>query len=483
MIDKDPIKIIREGSQALGISSVGCYTFQITGSTKMASPAFLPYFDNVRPTSPIRIGDFNMVPMGMSNAYPEELRSILDEDNFLPKGLEKNFGLIWGQGPGLYQSTFEDGKRIKAFVDNKQIQDWLDGWDYEEYLIKATTDFTTVNGHFTKYYRNLGSRIGKKPMIVKLEHSGVAYSRLEWPDMNKQIHNIITGDFRQPWALALVNNMLQSYFSLQSYPVFDPLNPFAYPISMRYSNLYNFALDYQYSHAPFHGALNWIKLASSIPKLLSNFNANSAAIKYHIESPVEYWISKEEELRLKCQKDNKEYNSQMLEDLKDSTFEMITKALSGVEKVGKIVTTDTFWNNEAAQFTGWKFNVLDQKVKDFIDAQINIASEASFQVSAGIGLHPSLSNLSKDGNLPSGSEQLYAFKLYLLSAIDVPEGIIMKDINSAIRANFPGTDLRMGFYHDVVMTEAGTSPGHRIKNSGPGGQADPITQPVPTTDI
>jgi len=54
-------------------------------------------------------------------------------------------------------------------------------------------------------------------------------------------------------------------------------------------------------------------------------------------------------------KDNKEYNSQMLEDLKDSTFEMITKALSGVEKVGKIVTTDTFWNNEAAQFTGWKF--------------------------------------------------------------------------------------------------------------------------------
>jgi len=70
-----------------------------------------------------------------------------------------------------------------------------------------------------------------------------------------------------------------------------------------------------------------------------------------------------------------------------------------------------------------------------------------------------------------------------LSAIDVPEGIIMKDINAAIKANFPGTDLRMGFYHDVVMTEAGTSPGHRIKNSGPGGQADPITQPVPTTDI
>ncbi len=55
----------------------------------------------------------------------------------------------------------------------------------------------------------------------------------------------------------------------------------------------------------------------------------------------------------------------------------------------------------------------DQKVKDFIDAQINIANEALFQVTSGIGLHPALSNLSKDGNLPSGSEQLYSFKIYL----------------------------------------------------------------------
>jgi len=252
---------------------------------------------------------------------------------------------------------------------------------------------------------------------------------------------------------------------------------------MRYSNLYNFALDYQYSHAPFHGAINWIKLASSIPKLLSNFNANSAAIKYHVESPVEYWQDMKEKLIEKCLKEKKDYEDQMLEDLKDATFEKITKALSGVDKVGKMVTTDSFWSNEGSMFTGWKFNVMDQKVKDFIDAQINIAAEASFQVSAGIGLHPALSNLSKDGNLPSGSEQLYAFKLYLLSAIEVPEGIIMKDINAAIRANFPGTDFRMGFYHDVVLTEAGTSPGHRIANTGPGGDAAPLNTPPPTTQI
>jgi len=95
---------------------------------------------------------------------------------------------------------------------------------------------------------------------------------------------------------------------------------------------------------------------------------------------------------------------------------------------------------------------------------LDIAREASFQNSATVGLHPSLSNLSKDGNLPSGSEQLYAFKLFLMTAIDIPEGIICKDINIAIKANFPDTDLRIGFYHDAVLTEQATNPNDRVKN-------------------
>ena len=108
---------------------------------------------------------------------------------------------------------------------------------------------------------------------------------------------------------------------------------------------------------------------------------------------------------------------------------------------------------------------MDQKVADFIDAQIGISNQSLFMITSGLGMHPALSNLSKDGNLPSGSEQLYAFKLYLATGIDIPEGIVMKDINMAIRANFPGTDLRLGFYHDIVMTEEKTNPKDRLKNA------------------
>jgi len=237
---------------------------------------------------------------------------------------------------------------------------------------------------------------------------------------------------------------------------------------MRYSNLYNFALPYEYSRAPFHGALNWIKLASSIPKLLSNFNANSAAIKYHIESPYEYWESKAKELEEDCFLKNKPYTNKILEDYKDEVYSKLTAGLSGVEKVGKVITTESFFSGQGNEFVGWKINVLDQKVKDFLDAQINIASQASFQVSAGIGLHPAISNLSKDGNLPSGSEQLYALKIFLLTSIEIPEGIIMRDINQAIKVNFPDSKLQLGFYHTGILTEEDTNPKDRLKNQDTG---------------
>ena len=468
MSDKNKNKevtVVRSGDSALGISGVTVCAFQTVGSSTFASPAMLPFYTHTRALLPTIIGDFKIVPYGEQNNYPEELRIILDEDNFLPQGLKKDFGLIWGQGPALYKINFEAGKRIKQFVEDATIQSWLDSWDYEEYLRKSTIEYTTVNGIFTKFFRNRAPRIGGAPQIARLEHSMSLFSRLEWPDENWKVNNIIVGDFRQPWR-----------YGLRSYPVFDSSNPFANPVSMRYSNLYNFALDYEYSRAPFHGASNWIKLASSIPKLLSNFNANSAAIKYHIKAPQIFWESKRAQLIEQCNTKGIEYTDKMLEDFKDESFKKITTALSGVDKVGKLVSTDKIFDDTANEYVDWTIDVLDQKVKDFIDAQLNIAREASFQVAAGIGLPPSLSNLSKDGNLPSGSEKLYDFKLFLMTSIDVPESIIMKAINMAIRCNFPNSNLKLGFYHDIVLTEEATNPKDRLRNQGAGNSPDPSLQ-------
>ena len=454
MSEENDVKIVKAGSKALAVTKAGCYVFDVVGSSQVAQTSVLPFWSNSRQLLPTRIGDFQIVANGNENNYPDEIRLILDENNLTPEVLNKQAQLLYGQGPALYRIKFDNGRREKYWDEDQAIQSWLDSWDYEDYLLKACIEFRTLNGHFTKFYRNRGARIGGKAVVAKLEHVSGMFSRLEWPDENNKVWNIIVGDYRQPWRNGL-----------RRYPVFDPENPFASPVAMRYSNLYAYALDLEYSRSPFHGTISWIRLGSTIPKLLTNFNDNSMAIKYHIEVPALYWEQLRMKLEEQCVDQNIPYTEKAFEKLKDDTFKAVSLALSGNDKVGKYITTDSLFDETGNTYVGWKITPMDQKVKDFIDAQIDISNQSLFMITSGLGLHPALSNLSKDGNLPSGSEQLYAFKLYLATGIDIPEGIVTKDINMAIRANFPGTDLRLGFYHDIVMTEEKTNPKDRLKNA------------------
>lgn len=446
-------EIKRQGKYAIAKNAVGVYLFEIAAGDKIASPGILPFYNQTRQLEPVRIQDFEIVPYGQENQYPDELRQLLDENNLTPEILNKQIQLLWGQGPAMYRVIYEGGKRKKFWEEDPEIKAWLKTWDYEGYLLKATSEYRHLNGHFTKYYRNKAPRIGGKAMIASLESVSSVKARLEWPK-NNIIKNIIVGDFSQPWSTGLA-----------SYPLFSVYEPFRNPVSMNFSCFNSFGLDLEYPRSPIHGTLNWIRLASSISKLLINYNLNSAAIKWHITSPQAYWSAKEQQLRDNCHLKNIEYTDKMLEDFIDATLVKFTETLSGVDKVGKFVHTQELWDDNGGKYTGWKIEPLDQKVKDYIDAQINVSKRAALETTSGLGLHPALSNISTDGNLPSGSEQLYAFKLYLLTGVDIPETIVCRDLNNAIAANWPEKDIKIGFYHDVVLTEESTNPSDRIKNN------------------
>ena len=107
----------------------------------------------------------------------------------------------------------------------------------------------------------------------------------------------------------------------------------------------------------------------------------------------------------------------------------------------------------------WKVEAIDQKIKDFIESQLKVMEAASSAITSGLGLHASLSNIMVAGKLASGSEMLYAYKLFIMSNTD-----ILDPINQAIRFNFPDTDLQLDFYHSKPLTESETSPNDRIKN-------------------
>lgn len=165
-----------------------------------------------------------------------------------------------------------------------------------------------------------------------------------------------------------------------------------------------------------------------------------------------------------CELKGIDFKEESFEDFKNEVFKKFAEGLVGLEKAGKFLTSETIWDPDGQEYVGWEIETIDQKVKNYISAQVEIAKRADFEITAGIGLHPALSNLSADGNLPSGSEQLYAFKLYLSTGVDIPESIVCKDINYALQINFPDKDYKIGFYHDTVTTEEMTTPSNRIKN-------------------
>ena len=103
-------------------------------------------------------------------------------------------------------------------------------------------------------------------------------------------------------------------------------------------------------------------------------------------------------------------------------------------------------------------------MKDFVETQLKISEASVSAITSGMGLHPSLSNIMVNGKLASGSELLYAFKLYLSTDVEIASSIILEPINQAIAFNFPGKNLKLGFYHRSVKSEEATSPGDRVKN-------------------
>ena len=83
---------------------------------------------------------------------------------------KKKTQLIWGMGPVLYKekiiTTNEGNKRIREIYEDAEIDAWLESWEYQTYLLKACTDYQHIEGLFTRYELNKGSRVGS-PFITK----------------------------------------------------------------------------------------------------------------------------------------------------------------------------------------------------------------------------------------------------------------------------------------------------------------------------
>lgn len=406
------------------------------------------------------IGGWNINPYGNNNDLPSVIQKAVYENSGAPGLLAKKTQLDWGRGPMLYKEVIENNVPVKKWVYDSEVQTWLDDWDSKDYLLRNLTDFNHIEGSFSKYKLARGARVGRK-FIAELEHLMPHECR------TASAQSSITKHRPKPTHAVVTDFGLNSISALdyEVYPLFDFKNPFAAKTSVFYSSLYTFCSEY-YAIPKLYGSLEWLRRSTAIPLILKALSKNSMNIKYHIQSPAEYWDRKRENLKNKCGEEGKVYKEKMLEDYKRDFLRRISKTLASDENTGKFFHTEKVLNAEGTTLIeqGWDINVLDQKVKDFIESQLSISKHANYALSANIAIHSALANVSEAGKSDSGSEQLYALQNYLLTGVDIPEMIVMKPINYALKANFPTKGLKMGFYHEAGKREEDKSEKDRHKN-------------------
>ena len=404
---------------------------------------------------PRTVGDYRIVPYGEDNRLPTRLREALDRNNLAPGVLERRMGLIYGQGPHLYRQSLQDGEISREWMEAPDIEAWLESWDYLGFIKGCLTDYMYLRGFFHAQYLERGARIGLAPRIAKLEHIPARNARLEWAESRRlqDVKGILVGD----WDRDCIDT------GIQRYPVLDPRDPARHGASAAYNCTRSFSRDF-YSVPQFWGTMPWITRGSEIPDIFKYVTDNGLNLAYHVHSPQEYWDRKREIL----QAQHPEWsNGRIEEEIGKLTHEFLlnlTQVLSGKENAGKFFHTIDVVADDGHAVT-WQITPIDQKIKDFVDSQLKISEASVSAITSGMGLHPSLSNIMVNGKLASGSEMLYAFKLFLLSDTEIPSTAVLDPVNQAIAYNFPGRGLKLGFYHMKAQTEESTSPKDRIKNT------------------
>lgn len=408
------------------------------------------------------IGDYLVHPFGANNDLPDTIKQTVQTNYIAPGILKKKTQLIWGMGPILYKekliATKDGNKRIRELYEDAEIDAWLESWDYQTYLLKACTDYQHIEGVFTRFELNKGSRVGS-PFISKIVHEYCDRTRLATAKNNKKgpATHAITSD----WSF----NNVTALTEFKVYPLFDFLNPFANANAVLYSNMYSFCTDY-YTVPDLYGSLEWLNRSTSVPLIFKALSKNSINLKYHIVSPQAFWDKKEKEITASCVQRGITYKVSMLLDYQKQFLEKISVVLSGDQNTGKYLHTTKSFTVEGTNLIehGWEIKVIDQNIKDFVAAQISISERADHALSAGLNLHSALGNVSESGKSDSGSEQIYALKTFLQTGIDIPEMIIMKAINYALKVNFPTKGFKLGFYHEKPEKEEAVTPSERVLN-------------------
>lgn len=403
------------------------------------------------------LNEWTVFPYGTYDDLPRQIKDVVQKNYIAPGILKKKTQLLWGARPMLYIDKVVDGKLQREWVEDEEIQAWLDSWDSETYLYNCAVDFHHIEAVNTKFIRNRGARLGISNKIAKLEHINPVNPRLARKSGAKGTdpsHCVFKLNRRE---------RLQLNSDYKVYPLYDFTDPFRYPNSVLHSNLYSFCSDY-YTVPDICGTLEWLRISTTVTLILRAMSKNSINVKYHIISPQAYWDKVKGQLQ-DAATEEKPYKDSQLIEFRKKVLRQISKVLSGAENTGKFWHSIKYFEIDGMKIFehGWEIKEIKQNVKNFISAQETVSDVSNRAISASMGVHQAIGGSGEKGKTDGGGEQLYALKTYLATGIAIPEMIVCKALNFAIKANWPAKKIKMGFYHIGPEKEQDVTPKKRFK--------------------
>lgn len=406
-------------------------------------------------SDPVTVAGERIVPWGVDNNLPNNIRDLLEKNNLGPGILERKTGLLYGQGPMLYRVKIEDNELIKEWLVDDEIQSWLDSWDYRRYIRDVLVEYTHMQGVFSKYFTGRAVRIGK-PWITRLKCLHSMECRFIWPENDSRdledVKYYLTGDFD--------GYQRRNYMR---YPAFDKWHPTKHETAIKYHNMRSFGRN-MYAISCFYGSVPWLENANNLPEIIRHLNENMIAAAYVVHSPQEYWNQKKELLQIMHEDWKEEQIYAELERLRDEVVKTIANVMAGQKNAGKFFSCVDFVDPDG-NVQSWKIEPIEMNIDKYIDAQAKISRIADSSTTSGFGLSPALSNIIIDGKSDSGSQMLYALKIFYGADTQIPEEIALEAINDAIRINFPHKKgVFMGIYRKVINKEDNVSAPDRPTN-------------------
>lgn len=459
MKKREPKIVDRAGSLRIVDCGVGTYGVALNSRRSDNFSDIFNWTGANWDSDPVYVGGVRVVPWGPKDNMPTAVRDLLEKNNIGPGIIARKLGLIYGQGVQLYRQTFAQGEVQREWCEDKRVDSWLRSWDYRRYVRDALSEYLHLNGHFTKYVMSKGVRVGKA-YVARLECLPSKDCRLSWPsDAEGYLAHPLLEDIRE-----VLFGDIDNVRALQLFPVFKKDAPLSHESAVRYHNLGSFGRTL-YSICSFFGSIPWMENANDISEIVRILNENMIAAAYIVHEPNGYW----EQKRIELMTDHPEWTdtqyNRKLEQLREDITKKLAEVMAGKHNAGKFFTCIDFIDDRGNK-QEWKVEPIDMNIDKYLSAQQKISKIADSASTSGFGLAAPLSNIIIDGKSDSGSQMLYAVKLFFAADTQIAEEIVLEGLNDALHINFPDKqDLQFGFYHKIIQKEDNVSAGERAINN------------------